>query len=115
LEDNYFASRNAKLAPKFTGPHRILALTGECNVVLKMAQFGRKVTVNVEIVDRIKPYHAPIVKDSETDPVIPTPIPALPVPPKRTTAVPPPILATKPSAISRLKRRIMERQSIRHT
>jgi transposase InsO family protein len=55
LEDNYFASRNAKLAPKFTGPHRILELKGESNVVLKMAQSGRKVTVHV---DRLKPYHA---------------------------------------------------------
>jgi transposase InsO family protein len=90
LEDNYFASRNAKLAPKFTGPHRILELKGECNVVLKMAQSGRKVTVHV---DRIKPYHAPIQKESESDSdqLIPDPVPAPTVPPKQSVAVPPPV------------------------
>ena len=36
LEDNYFASRNAKLAPKFTGPHRIVELKGEAHVIIKM-------------------------------------------------------------------------------
>ena len=85
LEDNYFASRNAKLAPKFTGPHRILELKGESNVVLKMAQSGRKVTVHV---DRLKPYHAPSVNDSEENVALPTPLAAPPVPPKQSSAVP---------------------------
>ena len=87
LEDTYFASRNAKLAPKFTGPHRILELKGDANVVLKLTS-GRKVTVHV---NRLKPYHVP---NQETEPEeeiqLPPPLPPPPVPP-RTIAQPPPL------------------------
>ena len=42
LEDSYFTGWNAKLAPKFTGPHRIIELKGEADVILKMLSSGRK-------------------------------------------------------------------------
>ena len=87
LEDNYFASRNAKLAPKFTGPHRIIELKGESDVVIKMGTSGRKLTVHV---NRLKPYHVPNLEEA---PVTPPPLPPRPepvqpprVPPRRAAA-----------------------------
>jgi hypothetical protein len=51
LEEYYFLGKNAKLAPKWSGPHLILSLKGTHNVELLIN--GKKVIVNV---DRIKPY-----------------------------------------------------------
>jgi hypothetical protein len=52
LSETYFLGKNAKLAPQFSGPHRILHLKGPKNVELKLKN-GRKSIVSV---DRIKPY-----------------------------------------------------------
>ena len=53
LQDPYYLNRNAKIAPKWTGPHRIEQLKGDCDVTLKLAS-GRKLTAHV---NRLKPYH----------------------------------------------------------
>ena len=52
LEEYYFLGKNAKLAPKWSGPHLILSLKGTHNVEL-LINDKKKVIVNV---DRIKPY-----------------------------------------------------------
>ena len=52
LEEYYFLGKNAKLSPKWSGPHEIIALKGTHNVELLLDK-KKKVIVNV---DRIKPY-----------------------------------------------------------
>ena len=52
LEDRYFAGRNKKLSPRFTGPHRIIELKGETDAIIKMLSSGRKTSVHV---NRLKP------------------------------------------------------------
>ena len=86
--------RAAKIAPRWTGPHRIEQLKGDCDVTLKLAS-GRKLTAHV---NRLKPYHQrnePEViqdetqvemedcNDDETDDVIdhPPPVPPRVAPP----------------------------------
>jgi hypothetical protein len=55
LEEYYFLGKNAKLAPKWSGPHLILSLKGTHSVEL-LINDKKKVIVNV---DRIKPYRIP--------------------------------------------------------
>jgi hypothetical protein len=52
LEDFNFLNKNCKLAPKFSGPFRILRVKGDHNVELLLTN-GHKIVVNVA---RIKPY-----------------------------------------------------------
>jgi transposase InsO family protein len=52
LEDFNFLNKNRKLAPKFSGPFRILRVKGDHNVELLLTN-GRKIVVNVA---RVKPY-----------------------------------------------------------
>jgi hypothetical protein len=52
LEEYYFLGKNAKLAPKWSGPHLILSLKETHNVEL-LINDKKKVIVNV---NRIKPY-----------------------------------------------------------
>jgi hypothetical protein len=46
LNETSFLHKNAKLAPKWTGPHKIVKLKNECNVELKL-KTGRKTIVHV--------------------------------------------------------------------
>jgi hypothetical protein len=55
LEDFNFLNKNRKLAPKFSGPFRILRVKGDHNVELLLTN-GRKIVVNVA---RVKPYLSP--------------------------------------------------------
>ncbi len=48
--------RNQKLAPKWSGPHKILRLKGECNVELLLRHNNKKLIVHV---NRLKPYFVP--------------------------------------------------------
>ena len=76
LEEYYFLGKNAKLSPKWSGPHEIIALKGAHNVELLMNQ-KKKVIVSV---DRIKPYCVPaamITQDAE----VPGPLPQGPASP----------------------------------
>ena len=52
LDDFNFLNKNRKLAPKFSGPFKILRVKSPHNVELLLAN-GRKIVVNVA---RIKPY-----------------------------------------------------------
>jgi Integrase core domain len=52
LEDFNFLNKNRKLAPRFSGPFRILRVKGDHNVELLLTN-GRKIVVNVA---RVKPY-----------------------------------------------------------
>lgn len=53
LDEHNFLKKKAKLAPKWSGPHRILKLNGPCNAELKL-NINKKVVVNIT---RLKPYH----------------------------------------------------------
>ena len=57
LTETNFLKRNAKLSPKWTGPHEILSLKGDSNVELKISRTGRKLITHV---NRLKPYNAGI-------------------------------------------------------
>ena len=89
-EDLYFAGQNAKLSPRFTGPHHIIELKGETDVVIKMLNSGRKTTVHV---NRLKPYHVP-PEDVQLDdaPQIPPPAPLPQLPPRNSQNLMPPQL-----------------------
>lgn len=54
LQENYFLGKNAKLSPKWSGPHEILRLIGETNVELKLMPSHRKLICHV---NRLKPYN----------------------------------------------------------
>ena len=55
LDEHSFLGKNTKLAPKFSGPHRILRLKGNTNVELLLKN-GKKVIVHY---NRLKPYTFP--------------------------------------------------------
>jgi hypothetical protein len=67
LNDNSFLHKNAKLAPKYTGPHRIVELKNNSNVVILTIN-NKKMLVHV---DRLKPYHSP----DDNNPVLRAAIP----------------------------------------
>jgi hypothetical protein len=52
MEDFNFLNKNRKLAPRFSGPFRILRIKGSHNLELLLTN-GRKIVVNVA---RVKPY-----------------------------------------------------------
>jgi len=52
LDEHYYLNRNQKLAPKYTGPHIITKLKGDCNVELLLDN-GK---FNIVHVNRLKPY-----------------------------------------------------------
>ena len=56
LDEQSFLNKNTKLAPKFTGPHKILQLKGDTNAELQLKN-GRKTIVHF---NRLKPYVFPL-------------------------------------------------------
>jgi hypothetical protein len=56
LDEHSFLAKNQKLAPKWSGPHKILRLKGECNVELLLRHNNKKLIVHV---NRLKPYFVP--------------------------------------------------------
>ena len=52
MEDYNFLNKNCKLAPRFSGPFRILRVKGSHNLELLLTN-GRKIVINVA---RVKPY-----------------------------------------------------------
>jgi hypothetical protein len=52
LDEHYFLNKNKKISPKFTGPHLILKLKGDCNVELLLDN-GKTTIVHV---NRLKTY-----------------------------------------------------------
>jgi len=53
LDEHSFLAKNQKLAPKWSGPHKILRLKGECNVELLLRHNKKKLITHV---NRLKPY-----------------------------------------------------------
>ena len=60
LDEKSFLHKNAKLAPKWSGPHRVARLKGENNVELKLKN-GRHLLTNAS---RLKAYLVPVPKKS---------------------------------------------------
>ncbi len=56
LDDHSFLAKNQKLAPKWSGPHKILHLKGECNVELLLRHNNKKLITHV---NWLKPYFVP--------------------------------------------------------
>jgi hypothetical protein len=52
LDEHYFLNKNQKIAPKYSGPHLITKLKGDCNVELLLNN-GKYTIVHV---NRLKPY-----------------------------------------------------------
>jgi hypothetical protein len=53
LDEHSFLGKNHKLAPKWTGPHKILCLKGDANVDIQLKHNGQKTVVHA---NRLKPY-----------------------------------------------------------
>ena len=56
LDEHSFLHKNAKLAPNWSGPHRIVRLKNDNNVELKLRN-GRSLVTHV---NRLKPYRVPL-------------------------------------------------------
>jgi len=56
LNEHSFLHKNAKLAPKWSGPHRIVKLKNDNNFELKLRNNNRKLIVHA---NRLKPYIVP--------------------------------------------------------
>ncbi len=53
LDEHSFLHKNQKLAPKWSGPHKILQLKGDSNVEIHLKHNNRKTVVHA---NRLKPY-----------------------------------------------------------
>ncbi len=53
LDEHSFLAKNKKLAPKWSGPHKILRLKGDCNVELLLRHNNKKLITHVNC---LKPY-----------------------------------------------------------
>ncbi len=53
LDEHSFLAKNQKLAPKWSGPHKILRLKGNCNVELLLRHNNKKLITRM---NRLKPY-----------------------------------------------------------
>jgi hypothetical protein len=59
LDEHSFLHKNTKLAPKWSGPHRITQLKGVNNAELLLKHNGKKLLVHV---NRLKPYIMPALR-----------------------------------------------------
>jgi hypothetical protein len=69
LDEHSFLAKNQKLAQKWSGPHKILRLKGECNVELLLRHNNKKLIAHV---NRLKPYFVP--KNAATSHLISSPL-----------------------------------------
>ncbi len=53
LDEHRFLHKNQKLAPKWSGPHKIIQLKGEDNIEIQLRHNNRKTVVHT---NRLKPY-----------------------------------------------------------
>jgi hypothetical protein len=53
LDEHSFLHKNQKLAPKWSGPHKIIRLKGDANVEIQLRHNNRKTVVHA---NRLKPY-----------------------------------------------------------
>ncbi len=82
LEDFNFLNKNRKLAPKLSGPFRILRVKGDHNVELLLTN-GRKIVINVA---RIKPYLSQTAASPDDAPISSSNTPSSDTPPPLTLA-----------------------------
>jgi hypothetical protein len=71
LDEQNFLDKNQKLAPKWTGPHKILRLKGDSNLEIQLRHNNRKTVVHA---NRLKPYFVA----SKNAGVFPDSLPAAP-------------------------------------
>jgi hypothetical protein len=77
LDEHSFLAKNQKLAPKWSGPHKILRLKGECNVKLLLQHNNKKLITHV---NRLKPYFVQKPAAVTSPDFFPTEKPATPPP-----------------------------------
>jgi hypothetical protein len=77
LDEHSFLAKNQKLAPKWSGPHKILRLKGECNVELLLQHNNKKLIAHV---NRLKPYFVPKTAAVESPDFFPAQKPTPPPP-----------------------------------
>jgi hypothetical protein len=53
MDEHSFLHKNQKLAPKWSGPHKIVRLKGDANVEIQLKHNNRKTVVHA---NRLKPY-----------------------------------------------------------
>ena len=53
VDEHSFLNKNQKLAPKWSGPHRVIRLKGDANVEIQLKHNNRKTVVHA---NRLKPY-----------------------------------------------------------
>ena len=53
MDEHSFLHKNQKLAPKWSGPHRVIRLKGDANVEIQLKHNNRKTVVHA---NRLKPY-----------------------------------------------------------
>jgi hypothetical protein len=53
LDEHSFLHKNQKLAPKWSGPHKIIRLKGDANIEIQLRHNNRKTVVHT---NRLKPY-----------------------------------------------------------
>jgi hypothetical protein len=53
LDEHSFLGKNKKLPPKWSGPHKILRLKGDCNIEIQLKHNNQKTVVHA---NRLKPY-----------------------------------------------------------
>ncbi len=83
LDEHSFPAKNQKLAPKWSGPHKILRLKGECNLDLLLRHNNKKLIAHV---NRLKPYFVPKSAAVESPGFFPAQKPAPPPPAPQQTA-----------------------------
>jgi len=71
LDEYAYLHKNKKLAPKWSGPHTVTRIIHDTNVELKLAN-GRKTVVHV---NRLKPYHFPMLMPPPSNSPPPLPLP----------------------------------------
>ena len=57
LDEHSFLSKNRKLAPKWTGPHRVVKIKNDNNLEIKLRCHGKNLIVHA---NRLKPYLVPM-------------------------------------------------------
>jgi hypothetical protein len=53
LDEHSFLHKNQKLAPKWSGPHKVIHLKGDANIEIQLWHNNRKTVVHT---NRLKPY-----------------------------------------------------------
>ena len=73
MDEHSFLHKNQKLAPKWSGPHKVIRLKGEANVEIQLGHNNKKVVVHC---NRLKPYFIPIKNSAIHPDTLDSPPPA---------------------------------------